>query len=119
MIDHSSVSLSTKAFGCPWDSGQVGIIAVLKSKALKEWSVDKWTPELEEKIAKLLRSEIKEFSDYLGGNVYGFEVVKPAKCCSCGHCEDEFIDSCWGFVGDREYCLREARNTLPKEAQSA
>src|SRR4051812_34789279 len=35
MIDHGGISLSTSEFGCPWDSGQVGMIFVERDRVLK------------------------------------------------------------------------------------
>jgi len=36
LYDHSSITISTTPFSCPWDSGKVGYIYVLKSKVFEE-----------------------------------------------------------------------------------
>jgi hypothetical protein len=115
IYDHSGVALATKPFGCAWDSGQVGIISVEKAKVLKEWGRKKWSKKLEAQVIKCLEGEIKEFSDYLSGNVYGYVVEKEEICGECNNHEAGQVDSCWGFIGDYEYCLTEARNNVPKE----
>jgi hypothetical protein len=115
MYGHGNIALSTGAFGCPWDSGQVGIIAVEKSKVLKEWNRKKWSKKLEKQVLKYLRSEVKVFSEYLSGEVYGFVIEKPSQCRECKHVENDVIDSCWGFIGDYEYCLNEAKASVPSE----
>jgi len=44
--------------------------------------------------------------------VYGFIIEKKISC-SCGeHEEWEEVDSCWGFFGDMDYCLTEAKDIV-------
>jgi hypothetical protein len=119
MYEHSNIALSTESFGCAWDSGQVGIIAVEKSKVLKDWGRKKWSKKLENQVLKCLRAEIQEFSQYLSGEVYGFVIEKPSQCGACNHVENEHVDSCWGFIGDYKYCLTEARMNVPEEVKAA
>jgi len=116
MYEHGGIMLKTSGFSCPWDSGQVGIIAVEKAKVLKEWSRKKWSKKLEKQILACLAGEIKEFSEYLEGNVYGYVIEKSNVCGACANDEPEQIDSCWGFIGDYEYCLSEAKANLPEAA---
>lgn len=104
LYDHSGLAMNTTGFHCPWDSGQVGFIYVTTANVRKEYSVKRVSPKLREKVAGHLRQEVKTFSDYLSGAVYGYVVEK----------DDEEIDSCWGFIGDYEaYCLAEARANVP------
>ena len=83
MLDHSGVALSTEPFDDPWDSGRVGIIAVEKSEMSKYFLSEKQAIEN-------LKSEVKTYSQYLNGEVYGY-VIEGA--------EDEELDSCWNFIG--------------------
>jgi hypothetical protein len=115
IYEHGNVMLSTGSFSCPWDSGQVGIIAVEKSEILKQWGRKRWSKKLQKLIVKGLEGEVKEFSDYLQGNVYGYEITKANACDSCENADAETIDSCWGFIGDYEYCLNEAKASLPQQ----
>jgi hypothetical protein len=97
LYDHSGITMSTVPFHCPWDSGQVGWIYVLKEDVRKEWGVKRITPKLRKKVEDILRSEVETYDQYLQGDVYGFTLHN--KCKSCGN-EFELIDSCWGFYGD-------------------
>lgn len=85
LYDHSGITMSTSPFSCPWDSGQVGVIYAKKGS---EGMDDKT-------LEACLESEVKEYDNYLTGNVWGY-VIKD----SAGN----FLDSCWGFVGDEDYC---------------
>lgn len=71
-----------------------------------------------EMAAAMMAADIKELSQYLAGDVYGFVVEH----------EGEHKDSCWGFIGepDADYFLTEARgaaqdvaDTLAEEAAAA
>lgn len=94
MIDHSGLSVSTRSFGCPWDSGQIGYIFVTHKK-LKREQIDV------ERAEEILRGEIKTLDQYLTGDVYGYVVEKVEKCCECEKDKVEHVDSCWGFFGHK------------------
>lgn len=95
---HSGIAMNTNGFSCPWDSGQSGIIYVSKEEVRKVYGVKAITKSVREKVENVLRSEIKEFSAYLNGDVYGYVVENG----------DE-KESCWGFY-EIEDCLEEARS---------
>ena len=96
---HSNTCLNTTGFDCPWDSGQSGIIYVSRAKIRKEFSVKRISPKLFSKVIELLKGEVETFSDYLSGEVYGYEIKDS---------EGLITDSCYGFYG-LEYCIEEAR----------
>jgi hypothetical protein len=98
LYDHSGITMSTSAFSCPWDSGQVGFIYAMKDTAEKEWS-----NATKEKCLSYLEGEVETYDQYLTGDVYGFTVEDPE-----GYVDD---DSCWGFYG-YDYCLEEARSVV-------
>lgn len=95
MYDHSGITISTKPFGCPWDSGKLGIIFCEYAKAKKEGL----TPT---KLKACLESEVKEYDQYLRGDIW---------CYSIETTEGEQLDSCCGFYG-YSYCLAEAKTQL-------
>jgi hypothetical protein len=111
MYDHSGITISTKPFSCPWDSGQIGFIYVDKKSAKENFYSKKrkpyqvWNKELEKKVTECLESEIKIYDDYLNGNVYGFVITGP-------NGEEVEDGSRWGFIGDIEYCISEAKETV-------
>lgn len=98
LMDHSGLALSTGSSGCPWDSGQVGVIFCTKQKALKEFNTKRMTPKLRDKILKGLKTEVETMHQYVSGEVYGI-VIKDA--------DGDEIDSCWGFFGS-EYTKEES-----------
>ena len=98
IYDHSGSTINTTGFTCRWDSGQVGVIYCTKEQAVKEFGSKVCIAKVREKALKCLRGEIEELDQYLRGEVYGFEVFDPS---------GEVVDSCGGFYGDLDYCLRE------------
>ena len=121
--DHSGLSISTGAFSCPWDSGQVGFIycdlaAARANHALPNatWKTQvKWqdkegkigTVTLREHTERVLKGEVNTYDQYLTGQVYGYEV---------SHDETGKEESCWGFYQDENagaedsYVLVQARD---------
>ena len=100
MYDHSWITISTKPFSCPWDSGQVGFIYVTKEKIIKEFGA--YNADTIAKANDCLRAEVNTYDQYLTGDVYGFVVEDP---------KGEEVHSCWGFYGS-EYCMEEAKSVV-------
>lgn len=90
MYDHSGISISTTPFSCRWDSGQIGFILVSKKKVLEEFGGKIVTAKLKERIEKILEGEVETYSQYVEGDVYGFQIVDE---------DDNIVDSCYGFYG--------------------
>lgn len=99
MYDHSGITVNTKGFSCPWDSGRIGFIYVSREKLMKEYSVKKISASLKKKVTEYLEGEVKTYDQWLTGDVYGFKIYKEAKCDKCGHVGEEKEDSCYGFYG--------------------
>ena len=94
LYDHSGLSMSAGSFGCPWDSGQVGVIWVSHERIREEYG--DLTSETIEKARKVLQGEVEVYDLYLRGNVFGF----------FAEYDDGEEDSCWGFYvdwGDKTY----------------
>lgn len=104
LYDHSGITMSTTPFSCPWDSGQVGVILVDKSKVMKEFSRKKWSKRLRAKVEKILKAEVETFDKYLTGQVYGY-VIEDKE-------EVEHIDSCWGFYDEPEAVMQRAKDFI-------
>lgn len=113
LYDHSGITISTGAFSCPWDSGQIGFIYVSMERAFEEWGAPPKGEAEHEYYEGLMRQEVKVYDQYLTGDVYGFElerlkqIQKKALYNADGslayehEVEDwEDVDSCWGFFGD-------------------
>lgn len=88
MFDHSGVTIATTPFACPWDSGQVGIIAVTPEECDSNWGEWKWTIA---QAKEMLAHEINTYDQYLRGEIFGFFV----------EVKGEIVDSCWGFYSER------------------
>jgi hypothetical protein len=93
MYEHSGITISTRPFSCPWDSGKLGIIFCEYSLAEKEGL----TPE---QLRSRLQAEVEEYNTYLVGDIWYYSIEKT---------DGESLDSCGNFYG-YDYCLTEAKN---------
>ncbi len=183
LYDHSGITMSTGAFSCRWDSGQVGWIYAEKKKFIEEtgytedelFSTDsKRTPAIGERVKvegrddwgevtenviamdgttgytvnfdynkylrarkpenlvtvpqheitevmanraeQMLIDEVEEYDLYIRGECYWYSLVELKKCETCGHIDEELIDSCGGFLADSLKNLKEdIKYHLPME----
>jgi len=88
MYDHSGISISTKPFSCPWDSGQLGIIFVTKEKVISEYG--NFSDSAQLNALNVLQNEVSIYNEFLQGNCYGFKAFDA---------QGNEVDSCWGFIG--------------------
>ena len=102
MYDHSGITINTKGFACPWDSGQVGWIFASHDTIKNEFG--QINDETIEKAKVLLKSEVKEYDYYLTDQCYGFRLYKS----------NEEIASCWGFSGEIRDVQNEIKEYLPE-----
>lgn len=139
MLDHSGVTFWTADIGQSpyhwtdsggWDSGSVGYVIVTeKNWRLMMGDADPFAPVDGEidfplgpvpakvtHVERVIRGEVKEYSDWAGGNVWGYVITKP-----CEHADDhatdeaiaecphaEVVDSCWGYIGDPDDVITDA-----------
>lgn len=75
ITDHSGISMQTYRFDA-WDSSFVGLIFVEKGFYLAQMCL-KDEEGWKEKAKEALKSEIKIYSDFLEGNVYGWTLYEP------------------------------------------
>lgn len=94
MYDHSGVTISTSPFNCSFDSGQVGFIYMTKEDAIKN--------QVPDPIAAM-QSEVKTYDQYIRGEVYGYKIFDD---------EETEVDSCWGYIGDSDYCEADAKQLV-------
>lgn len=90
LYDHSGITMRTSPFGCRWDSGQVGFILANKKTILSEFGGKIVTKKLREKVSGILEGEVETYTQYIEGEIYGFQIVDE---------EGEIVDSCYGFYG--------------------
>ena len=98
VYQHSGTSISTNdgyPYNDRWDSGTIGFVIITKEDLRNEykWKVitQKRLDSVWDNINKVMDSEIDTLSDYIGGEVYQFEIQDE---------NGEFEDSCCGFYGD-------------------
>lgn len=92
MYEHSGIALSTSPFSCKWDSRQLGFVYVTKDKILEEYGCKVVSKKVREKVISVLEGKIETYSQYLNGEVYGFETYEVDE-----EGEETFLGSCWGF----------------------
>lgn len=104
LYEHSGITMScgkcVHPYSDKWDSGQIGIIIVLKNKIVSEFGLD---PNKDEdwrsRAVKMMEDEVRTYDQYLTDDVYWFNVHKFIDDgTKDGHWED--IESCSGFYGD-------------------
>jgi hypothetical protein len=101
LYDHSGITIRCAPFSCPWDSGQVGFAFMSKATILKEYGGKILTKAKREKAEGLIQAEVKTYDSYLTGDCWGFAIEDQ---------DGETLDSCWGFLGDSDYCEQEAQD---------
>ncbi len=108
LLDHSGLWLRTGRFAEDpggWDTSFIGYIYVTWKTIQKEYG--KVTVKTKEKALNYLEAEVKEYNDFLTGNVYGYVIEEKS---------GETLDSCWGFYGDydgKEWgALKEAQSMV-------
>ena len=104
--EHGGITIKTTPFNCSWDSGKIGYIYITRDKTEENGIKDPY---------ELLRHEVKTFDHYCMGDSYGY-LIKDN--------EDEYLESCGGFLGEVSFCKEEAISmanyldrTLPKQFQ--
>ena len=118
--EHSGVILKASTngnlFSCPWDSCLAGYIVATAEDIRREYGVKRITKRVTDLVVKVLMDEIETYSQYVSGEVYGFEVYKvdddvPDRLvCEKG----ELVDSCWGYY-DIDDAVEDALHSVPKE----
>lgn len=108
LYDHGGITMSTKPFGCQWDSGQVGFIFSTKETLIKEYG--RADEEIIKKAQSILKAEVEVYDQYLRGDVYGYKIYEVSTC-DHGHEHREEIESSWGYYGE-DICLKEAENVV-------
>ena len=94
MYEHGNITISTSPFSCQWDSGQIGFIYITKQEAEKNGIT---------KPYELLEHEVKIYDYYLRGDTYGARILDK---------EGEVIDSQFGYLGDRDEAINDAKGMI-------
>lgn len=112
LYDHGGITMRCSPFPCPWDSGQVGFIYCSMQKAREEWGSSSDTDEgVRAKATKCLTSEVADYDAYLTGDVWCYVVERVEYDEDGDEIDREYLDSCGGFLGEKEYCEQEAKDS--------
>jgi len=99
---HSGITIKTgesNPFSCDWDSCQVGYVFITGDRIRKEFGVKRITEKTRERARRALVSEVETLDCYLRGEVYCYTVEDQ---------DGDILESCGGYVGDREQCKADA-----------
>lgn len=112
IYQHSGIYLSLTSFHdqalpqghAHFDSGQVGFVIIRRKKIIEEFIPAQkiLTPKAKERAMKVAEGEVKTYTQYLNGDVYGYEITDK---------DGENVESCWGFYGTEE-CIKEAKSIV-------
>lgn len=110
LYDHSGITMQTRPFGDPWDSGQVGYIYVTKDAVLKEYGWKYLTQPRIKRILAYLQQEVITYDQYLTGDVVGWQVWRD-------HAGGELLESVWGYYGKAGelQAIQEAKDAIDYE----
>lgn len=97
---HSGVTISMGKFGCPWDSGQSGIVYAEKAEIAKSLGHKRWNQHTAARAARAARTIVEEMDLILRGEIYRYEITDG---------NGTHLDSCGGYVGE-DHCREDAEN---------
>jgi len=89
LYDHSGITMNTKGFSCPWDSGMVGGIFISKEKIREQYSCKRVSKDLAEKVIGYLEGEVELYDQMIRGEVYCYNIKDKD--------DNDIGESCGGF----------------------
>jgi len=111
LYDHGGLAMNTGGFyhcdSLRWDWGMVGIIYVTHEKIKQEYG--EVNDETIQRALRVLESEVKTYSHYLQGLVYGYAIRREGS--------HEIIDSCYGYY-DEKLAWRNAKEMVDHLVES-
>lgn len=120
MYEHGSIGLAirpskiaTYPYNCQWDSMWVGMLFATYEgvKTTHGWDKEKinnLTDEEKDMLYQGVLAEFDQYNSYVQGEVYGYRIFELD---DEGEELDE-VDSCWGYIGDSDYCMTEAKSVV-------
>jgi hypothetical protein len=93
---------------CPWDSvGFAGVWLPNAETLASARNYGGFTRRMF--MRKRARQACEAYTQWVNGDIYGYEIERITLCTACGHEESESIDSLWGCYG-LDYCRSEAES---------
>ncbi len=106
---HSGIALSLQSFygrlpqgHAEFDSGRAGTVIVRRKDILDNWGTGKKkriTKAMLESAYNSAKGDIETLNQYFSGEVYGYSI-------------DDGEESCWGFYGEIEEIMQEAKDIV-------
>ncbi len=95
LYDHSGTSISTRSFAgraqhASWDSGRVGFTFTTRKRMGEFLGKTRLTSKTREHVENLLEAGVKEYDDYMTGEVYTYLIEDG---------EGNVLDTCGGYYG--------------------
>jgi hypothetical protein len=98
---HSGMSLSISSgypYNDQWDAGQIGEVVVTRKSMKEIWGISYLTKKNTEILTDAVKGEIEQLTQWLNGEVYGYELFET-KTCNLNETHEKKIDACYGFYG--------------------
>ena len=101
LYDHTILDLSSAPFAgraphAAWDSGTVGYAFVTQARMAQEYGDH---ADAIRQAEQLLDAELRVYTDYLNGRVYGY-LYQRKSLCDHGAIHFTTDNECWGFYGE-------------------
>jgi len=114
MYDHSIQRIKIGNFyncGLPqghaqFDSGQIGYIYATDTDIKENFDVQRITKKVIEQAKKVIEGEVNTYDAWISGQVYGYNIKNE---------KDNNLDGCWGYYGDIEYMINEAKIVIDND----
>lgn len=87
---------------CQFDSGLAGYIYAHKDDVRKEYGVKYVTKKVKEKVRAVADAELRQFSQYLNGEVYAYSIQDE---------NGDYVEGCGGYYGEDD-CRKDGESTL-------
>lgn len=110
LFDHSGITISTKPFYCPFDSGQVGW-AVVTSESATRCGIKRGRINWAEEV---IECEVKSYDRYITGEIYGALIYSIDD----NGGKDEQLESMWG-IEDIDAARSESKSTIDQSLRSS
>jgi hypothetical protein len=109
LYEHGGITISTKPFSCPWDSGRVGFVHVTRERAREEWGDG---PDAVESARECALAEVAEYDNFITGQAYGYRLLDA---------DGAAVEESWGLLGlaDARTAASEAADLAAAAARSA
>lgn len=112
-FEHGNVALylGDQTGMCRFDAGIVGFAYATRAEIRKWFGVKRCTQKVLERAKDSLKDELSTLQAWVNGEVYGYELelVSMQPDIRGNYAVLKELDSCWGYIGDAEYCEGEAR----------